>query len=73
MILTLFSTHYDLLYGDDLKMPPHDLQKKYFNGQIRALLHYKYLEEMDLKEIEKKEKDEKNEGDGILSCIGFSE
>jgi len=53
MILTWFSTHYDLLYGDNLKMPPYDLQKKYFNGQIRALLHYKHLEEMDLQEIEK--------------------
>ena len=73
MILTWFSTHYNLLYGDNLKMPPYNLQRKYFNGQIRALLHYKHLEEMDLKEIEKKEKDKKNEEDEILSRVGFSE
>ncbi len=76
-ILTWFSTHYDLLSSDDLKISPFELQKKYLNGQMRALLRYKHLEEMDLKEGEVAGEDhgdkEQVEEAQILPRIGFSE
>ena len=74
-ILTWFSTHYDLSSSDGLKTSPFELQKKYFNGQMRALLRYKYLEEMDLKEGEVAGEDrgdkEQVEEAEILPRIGF--
>jgi len=72
-ILTWFSTHYDLLSGDDLKTSPFELQKKYFNGQLRALLRYKHLEEMNLKEGEVAGEEEQVEEADILPRIGFSQ
>jgi hypothetical protein len=73
-ILTWFATHYDLLSSDGLEISPFELQKKYFNGQMRALLRYKYLEEMDLKEGGAAGEDEEQLEDAQISPrIGFSE
>lgn len=65
-ILRWFSTHYDLFSCDGLKTSPFEVQKKYFNGQMRALLRYKHLEEIDLEELE-------GVDDQIVSRVGFSE
>jgi hypothetical protein len=56
VIFAWFCDRYELVTNDDELVSPTTIRDKYFRGQVRALLRYKYLEDKDLKEVEREER-----------------
>jgi hypothetical protein len=54
-IFAWFSDHYEVLTSEGQAVSPGNLRQRYFSGQVRALLRYKFLEEKDFKEVEQEE------------------
>ena len=56
VIFAWFCDTYEIATSDDQLVLPATIRDKYFSGQVRALLRYKYLEDQDLKEVEREER-----------------
>jgi hypothetical protein len=55
VIFAWFCDRYEIVTSEGQPVLPATLRDKYFRGQVRALLRYKYLEEQDLEELEREE------------------
>ena len=56
VIFAWFCDRYEVVAGDGQLVLPAMLRDKYFSGQVRALLRYKYFKEQDLEELESEER-----------------